>query len=633
MTDPDGTGDRVPTGEPPDPELVPWVTVWDAADVPATFGLLLDADTRRTDRGQVLVGGSPLRIVRVREAGSVVVDAWQNGEPVGPKPGHRRLARRLLDAGLVHPEPRGPGPFTVADVTVVIPMHGLADDLERTLAAITASAAWPAPPAPSAPSTPDPTSRPEPPPAGRPAVVVVDDASDDPDAIAAVAERWGARLVRHERNAGPAAARNTGLDHVDTALVAFVDCDVEPDPGWLDHLLPHLADPRVAVVAPRIRPRSPILASPVLGYDSAPLSEFSAAPAPRFPRSRPPQRPSPRDPDSPPTPTPAFSATWAPLFSRSRHARVAASPAVPARAGAIDDPGPPGGPDPQDASRARTGARARFEQTRSPLDLGPRAARVVPGGRVAYVPSTVLLARRDVLEHAGRFDDRMRFGEDVDLVWRIIAAGHTVRYEPSAVVRHPTRSTVSAWLRQRYDYGTAAAALDARHPRAVPPLAVSGWTAVAWALTGAGHPFVGAAVVAGTAAALARRLPMVEHPRAVAVRLAGGGQLAAWRPIASALTRTWWPVTAAAAIISPRARRAVILAALVPPLVDWVHGAQELDPFRYTGLRLLDDLAYGTGVWAGCLRAGHAGALMPTLHSWPGQAGSSRSASEPTAGD
>ena len=34
-----------------------------------------------------------------------------------------------------------------------------------------------------------------------------------------------------------------------------------------------------------------------------------------------------------------------------------------------------------------------------------------------------------------------------------------------------------------------------------------------------------------------------------------------------------------------------VAAAVVPPLVDWWEGDRELDPVRYTGLRLLDDLA------------------------------------------
>ena len=91
-------------------------------------------------------------------------------------------------------------------------------------------------------------------PAARPPVIVVDDASADPVAIAAIAAAYGARVIRRPVNGGPGAARNTGLAAASTELVAFLDSDCVPEPGWLDRLLPHFADPAVGAVAPRIVP-------------------------------------------------------------------------------------------------------------------------------------------------------------------------------------------------------------------------------------------------------------------------------------------------------------------------------------------------------------------------------------------
>src|ERR1039458_2931975 len=62
------------------------------------------------------------------------------------------------------------------------------------------------------------------------------------------------RWRRSRPEPGPAAARNTGLAAADTPLVAFLDSDCVPRPGWLDPLLPHFADPAVGAVAPRIVP-------------------------------------------------------------------------------------------------------------------------------------------------------------------------------------------------------------------------------------------------------------------------------------------------------------------------------------------------------------------------------------------
>ena len=83
-------------------------------------------------------------------------------------------------------------------------------------------------------------------------VIVVDDGSPDGGAIAAVADRFGARYVRHPRNRGAAAARNTGLELAATPMVAFLDADCVPPAGFPGELLDHLADPAVGLVAPRI---------------------------------------------------------------------------------------------------------------------------------------------------------------------------------------------------------------------------------------------------------------------------------------------------------------------------------------------------------------------------------------------
>src|SRR5215475_9954884 len=82
-------------------------------------------------------------------------------------------------------------------------------------------------------------------------VLVVDDGSADPRAVADAAAAHGAALVRRPVNGGPGAARNTGLLGVTTELVAFLDSDCLPGPGWIERLAAHLADPAVISAAPR----------------------------------------------------------------------------------------------------------------------------------------------------------------------------------------------------------------------------------------------------------------------------------------------------------------------------------------------------------------------------------------------
>ena len=57
-------------------------------------------------------------------------------------------------------------------------------------------------------------------------VIVVDDHS--PDSSAQIAERAGARVVRHDQNRGAAAARNTGARAARGGVLLFLDSDVVP---------------------------------------------------------------------------------------------------------------------------------------------------------------------------------------------------------------------------------------------------------------------------------------------------------------------------------------------------------------------------------------------------------------------
>jgi glycosyltransferase involved in cell wall biosynthesis len=95
-------------------------------------------------------------------------------------------------------------------VTVVIPAYERAALLPRALASVAAQTRSPA------------------------EVIVVDDGSRDDSA--AVAERLGARVIRHERNQGVSAARNTALEAATGEWVAFLDTDDEWLPNHLDRL-------------------------------------------------------------------------------------------------------------------------------------------------------------------------------------------------------------------------------------------------------------------------------------------------------------------------------------------------------------------------------------------------------------
>ncbi|MFZ0046031.1 MAG: mycofactocin biosynthesis glycosyltransferase MftF, partial [Streptosporangiaceae bacterium] len=344
--------------------------------LPAGFGIEMDVSTRVLSDGS-LFGGSPARVMRLTAAGSTALAELRAGP--ARSAAARQLARRLTDAGLAHPVPPTdiappetlppetvppetvPPAAVTATVTVVIPVRDRAAMLDRCLAA--AGRQYP--------------------------VLVVDDGSQDPGAIAAVAEKHGASLLRRDASGGPAAARNTGLAAVSSSLVGFLDSDCVPPPGWITRLAAHFADPLVGAAAPRI------------------------------------------------------------IAAQPGHAR---SPA------------------------------ARYAAACASLDLGGRPARVRPGSQVSYVPTAALLVRRSALDSVTTghdiFDPALRYGEDVDLIWRLHDAGWRVRYDPSVRVPHDGPVRWPGLLGRRYRYGTSAAPLARRHPASLAPLVLQPWPAI-----------------------------------------------------------------------------------------------------------------------------------------------------------
>ncbi len=210
------------------------------AGVPAGWRLRPAAGVQLAQGGTIVVGGSPFRVLTLSPRGARLVDGWLAGQPVGSDEAERRLARRLLDAGLAHPDPPRQPREAIREVTVVVPVYADAERLRACLAPLL----------------------------GGPSVIVVDDGSPDPRPIAAVAEQVGARYVRHRENQGPAAARNTGLRMASSPLVGFLDADCIPPAGFPGRLLDHLGDPAVALVAPRVR-TSERQRGPIAAYERA----------------------------------------------------------------------------------------------------------------------------------------------------------------------------------------------------------------------------------------------------------------------------------------------------------------------------------------------------------------------------
>ena len=464
--------------------------------LPDGFGLVLDSALRRFRGGTVLSGGRPGRVVTLTPAGARSLDALVAGGAADSATAD--LAGRLVAAGMAHPRRPVDGQATFVGgsrstgVTVVVPAYDRPQALDRCLASLGLA-------------TP---------------VVVVDDASANPVAVADVCNRHGARVVHRSSNGGPGAARESADELVATELVAFVDSDCTVPDGWLDDLSWHFADPGVAAVAPRIRPAT-------VGPDQE---------------------------------------------RRTVH---------------------------------------RFSWSHSPLDLGPDEGEVGPERSVRYVPTAALVIRQAALRDVGGFDPALRVGEDVDVVWRLVEAGWRIRYDPSVVVCHAEPDRWRSLLGRRLRYGTSAAPLAVRHPGRLSPVELRPRaTAAAMALL-TGRPVVAATIVASASVSLALKVRPLGIPTIQVWRWCAGS--AAWTVmgLGRAATTLFAPGLVGLAVTGRRGRRAATALLLVPPIVDWVRQRPDLDLPRWVVASVADDLAYGAGVWIGCLRARTFAPLVP----------------------
>jgi mycofactocin system glycosyltransferase len=446
-----------------------------------TIRLLPDDQWFRSKNGNGVLAGSPLTYFGVTDAGSKILDAIETNSELPQN--HAQLTDRLLATGAVHPVADNPSALT--DITVVIPAfisnaesHVHLEKLVASLVGLN--------------------------------IIIVDDASPHPVDIN------GARVLRHDTNKGPAAARNTGIAAVTTTAMACVDADVIVTSTQIATLAAYVVDSRVCAVAPRIT--------------------------------------------------------------------------------CVDD-------------GTFTG---EFESHHSPLDLGSVPALVRPMSRVSYLPATVLVFNVQSLRAVGGFDDSMRIGEDVDLIWRLIENGIDCRYMPSIECPHRPRSSMRKMLKQRYDYGTSAALLDKRHPRAASPLRAHALLFAAATTVLMGYIYFALILVLPTVAYFVVSLRSTSIPIGTRSRLAWKGLTSTTRLLARAIMRAWLPLFFLASFVSPRPGVMITFSALVPPIVGILR-KKPSHPVRYFIARILEDLAYGTGVWVGAVRARSLRCLLPVI--------------------
>ena len=452
------------------------------AEAPVAEGtaVVLDEHAEFIDR-DLLSGGSPWRLLRLRGPSRALVEKWRGGGVVGA--GEGRFARTLIQQGLLRPRFASPGALKVDAVDVIVPVLDNVATLAFFLSQLDGFH-----------------------------VTVADDGSLDADAVARCAKDYGADVVRLDNNTGPAGARNAAARETSRDLLWFIDVDVViANAGAVaEELARAFDDPLVAAAAPRVRG--------------------------------------------------AGGTTW----------------------------------------------RERFEIEFSPLDMGDRSALVVPGGAVSYVPSACLMIRRSAFGDG--FDEALRVGEDVDLVWRLFDHGWLVRYDADVVVTHHARTSWKKWWRQRQEYGASTGELGKRHGNRLAPLRADPWTLLAWGSVVLGQPAIGARVVRSARNhARARFFEGEDNPDYVANVVVTRNMVRAGGPLARACARTFGMGLLIAAL-HPRLRPRALALFAVGTAWRWRHHHLRVGDVP---LGVADDLAYGVGVAQGAWRSKSLRALTP----------------------
>jgi cellulose synthase/poly-beta-1,6-N-acetylglucosamine synthase-like glycosyltransferase len=203
-------------------------------------------------------------------------------------------------------------------------------------------------------------------------------------------------------------------------------------------------------------------------------------------------------------------------------------------------------------------------------------------------------------------------GEDVDLTWRLRDRGWTISYLPAGNVLHEHRSSIRSFMSRRFDYGTSEGMLQLLHPlrrkqMVVPPVLAlllalclmtpfAGWWPLLLALGLLAVDTLSARV------RFARRGLPIGLRELLAGRLRALGSLAYY--LSYHLVRYYAVPLIVIALVVPGFWAWALPAAamLCSAGVDHAVRKPPLSFIRFCGVYLLEHIAYGAGVFWGCLR-------------------------------
>ncbi len=259
----------------------------------------------------------------------------------------------------------------------------------------------------------------------------------------------------------------------------------------------------------------------------------------------------------------------------------------------------------------------RFESVGSPLNMGSEILIGAGDRSVLYVPTCNMLVRRSAYKSVGGLDAALRVGEDVDLCWRVLGAGHRLMYVPKGRVKHKHRNRFWPGFLRRFDYGVSEPALYAAHPRAAKRFPRQTGGLLFLASAGLGLVFkswlffpVAGAVLAAEAVLRQRginRACGVETPLGFReiLRATLRSHLLLAFYLSHHIIRYYLLPLLLLSVLLPRL--APLLTALIvfPVVVGYLRKRPRTDPFSYGFFFIIAQLFYGAGVLWGSIRLRH----------------------------
>lgn len=251
----------------------------------------------------------------------------------------------------------------------------------------------------------------------------------------------------------------------------------------------------------------------------------------------------------------------------------------------------------------------RYEAVMSSLSIGTRERIGNSGTDTFYLPSCNLLARRSAFRSVGGFDDRMHVGEDVDLTWRLRDRQWSICYLPLGNILHEHRSSIRSFMSRRFDYGTSEGMLQILHPSrhkrmVIPPLLAAILTLCLMTVFAGWWPLVAACGLllfdaAGVRLKSGRQGLPLGLTAIIAGRLRALGSLVYY--LSYHLVRYYSAALIAMSLFVPHLwiLFGTILACAAG--VDYAVKKPKLSFPKFAAIYFLEQLAYGAGVFWGCL--------------------------------